>query len=616
MITQRKIAAAGLGRTMANYVKASTALSSDYQVLGAYYGGWDASGTWRRDMSGEIANALGIDRSQPPTVEVLERLFEGRRADNGQKWTDQKREISAVDLQSAVHKSVTLAIIRAKSDAERAALLQAVWRANDFAMRAFAGRLGVGRAGKGGKDGHVPGDVAWCSFMHVTSRPTHPVQDGPTGPTLLKDDALPADPHVHIHNPFWNLLACADGHLRAMDFAQLRHLKEFGGIFQAKLADELRHLGVRTRYNETEQATVIDIVPDAMSELFSKGRASVIIKAKAAAREAGLDWNDLSGKAKHGFFHRAAAEKLAKTDGRSDFERWEAEALDAGWAHITCMTGEPPLNPTDAQRMEQAAAFTARHLAKEFETTAVVDLEVFRRIAAWSLIGVGIKDHRDVNRVVEATLDRGIDFDGKHSNLILGRTRGKIRLTHTVQVELEQAVQSMAYAMGKDHSRSLTHKQAEQAIAASGIEYTDEPGKKIGSEQHAAACAMIEGRRWFMSRVSLAPARPRAFCRRRSRLGRPPGDASWACAKRGDRLTICPKPGSPSAMPCRCSWMGSRMAGSGWTGTQSLWSMRPRSSARASSSSCSASGCSMAASCVRWATGNSAKPLRQRVQPS
>lgn len=493
MITQRKVAAASDGKSMANYVKEATALASEYRVLGAYYGGWDATGTWRRDMSAEIANALGIDRSQKPTVETLERLFEGRRADNGEKWTDQKREISAVDLQSAVHKSVTLAIIRAKSDAERAALLQAVWRANDFAMRAFAGRLGVARTGDGGKNGHVPGDVAWCSFMHFTSRPTHPIQDGPDGPTLLKGNHLPADPHIHIHNPFWNLLACEDGKLRAMDFAMLRHLKEFGGVFQAKLADELRNLGVRVRCNETEQAAVIDVVPDEMSQLFSKGRASVIIKAKQTAKEWGLDWNDLSAKSKHGFFNRAASDKLAKNDGGSEFERWEAEAGEAGWEHTTCMTGEPPLNLTDTQRMEQAAAFTARHLAKEFDTTAVVDLEVFRRIAAWSLIGVGIKDHREVNKVVEATLDRGIAFDDQHSRLILGRTRGKIRLTHTLQVELEQAVQSMAYAMGADHSRSLTREAAEQAIAASGIDYTDEPGKKIGGEQRAAACAMIEG---------------------------------------------------------------------------------------------------------------------------
>ena len=493
MMTHAKIAADNSGKAAAHYYKDTTVLPDQYRALGAYYGGWDATGTWRRDMSDDIAKALGIDRSQKPTLEKLELLFEGRRADNGEKWTAEKREISAVDLQTAVHKSVTLAIVRAKSDAERAALLQAVWRANDAAVRAFMGRLGVARVGKAGRDGHVPGDAAWCSFMHFSSRPTHPIQDGPDGPTLVKSLQLPADPHIHIHNPVWNLLACEDGKLRAIDFAQLRHLKEFGGVFQAELADELRALGVRTRYNETEQAAVIDVVPDDMSLLFSKGRASVIVKAKLRAEELGLDWNKLSAKAKNGFFNQAAQDKLAKNDGISDSERWEAEALEAGWEHTTCMTGEPPLNLTDEQRMEQAAAFTARHLAKEFETTAVVDLEVFRRIAAWSLIGVGIKDHQDVNRVVEATLDRGIEFDGRHSKLVLGRTSGKIRLTHSVQIELEQAVQSLAFAMGTDHSRSLTPEQAEQAIAASCIDYTDDPGKTIGAEQRNAACAMING---------------------------------------------------------------------------------------------------------------------------
>ena len=63
--------------------------------------------------------------------------------------------------------------------------------------------------------------------------------------------------------------------------------------------------------------------------------------------------------------------------------------------------------------------------------------------------------------------DRGIDFDGKNSRLILGRSRGKIRVTHTVQVELEQSVQSLARAMGQDWSRGLSAEAAEQALAVS-----------------------------------------------------------------------------------------------------------------------------------------------------
>jgi len=494
MMTHAKIAADNSGKAAADYYASAVSLPPEWRALSAYYGGWDAAGTWRKDMSAEVAQALGIDLSQKPTIEALTKLFAGKRADNGEKWTPEKREISALDLQTAVHKSLTMIIIRAKSDAERAALMQAVWRANDKAIRAFmVGRLGVARLGKGGRDGHIAGDSAWCSFMHLSSRPTHPIQDGPDGPTLNKALELPADPHIHIHNPVWNLLLCDDGKLRAIDFTELRHMKEFGGIFQAELGAELRALGVRCRYNETEQAVVADVIGDEQSALFSKGRASVIIKGKEAAQALGHNWDDLSAKAKSGFFHQAAKDKLSKNDGLNDTERWEAEALEAGFEHTTAMTGEPPLNLTDQQRMEQAAAFTARLLAKEFETTAVIDLEVFRQIAAWSLIGVGIKDPQDVNRVVEATLDRGIEFDGKQSDLIIGRSSEKIRVTHSVQVELEQSVQALATAMGADFSKALPAEAADRAIAASGIDYSDKPGERIGREQKAAVKAMLEG---------------------------------------------------------------------------------------------------------------------------
>ncbi|MGD0105981.1 MAG: relaxase domain-containing protein, partial [Rhodopila sp.] len=138
MITRRKIAAAGNGKKLMRYLREATTVEHASRQLAQYYGGWDARGTWRRDMAPEIATALGIDPTQAPSDEALERLFEARRADNGEKWTHEKREISAVDLQAAPHKSVTLAAVLAESDAERASILQAIWRANDYAMKAFA----------------------------------------------------------------------------------------------------------------------------------------------------------------------------------------------------------------------------------------------------------------------------------------------------------------------------------------------------------------------------------------------------------------------------------------------------------------------------------------------
>ena len=153
MISWRKIAAAkGTGKALAAYLREVTTVQDANRKLAAYYGGWDAAGTWRRDMSPAIAKALGIDPRKPPTNEALERLFEARRADNGERWTQQKRGLSAVDLTASPHKSVTLAYVRAKSESERAALLQAVWRATEYAMRAYASRFGMSRKGRGGRE--------------------------------------------------------------------------------------------------------------------------------------------------------------------------------------------------------------------------------------------------------------------------------------------------------------------------------------------------------------------------------------------------------------------------------------------------------------------------------
>ena len=40
---------------------------------------------------------------------LLDRLFEAKRGDTGETWTEQKRKVSAYDLTLAPHKSVTLA---------------------------------------------------------------------------------------------------------------------------------------------------------------------------------------------------------------------------------------------------------------------------------------------------------------------------------------------------------------------------------------------------------------------------------------------------------------------------------------------------------------------------
>ena len=129
----------------------------------------------------------------------MDRLFEAKRADTGQAWSDQARKLSAYDLTLAPHKSVTLAAEFASSPAETAMIRHAIDRAGDATMRYVAKELGWARIGKGGQDGAEPGAVAWAAFRHHTARPTLPVQDGPSGVTYLADVPMPGDPHDHIH---------------------------------------------------------------------------------------------------------------------------------------------------------------------------------------------------------------------------------------------------------------------------------------------------------------------------------------------------------------------------------------------------------------------------------
>ncbi len=84
----RKISAKADGKLIRAYLTEHTALDAPMpeehqgRVLANYYGR-DARATWRADMAPEAAAALGIDTTAGPTEQVLDRLFEAKRADTG-----------------------------------------------------------------------------------------------------------------------------------------------------------------------------------------------------------------------------------------------------------------------------------------------------------------------------------------------------------------------------------------------------------------------------------------------------------------------------------------------------------------------------------------------------
>ena len=60
-------------------------------------------------MPALVANAIGINPRMMPRDAELARLFEGKRADNGEAWSVHKRKLSGFDFVFAPHKSVSLA---------------------------------------------------------------------------------------------------------------------------------------------------------------------------------------------------------------------------------------------------------------------------------------------------------------------------------------------------------------------------------------------------------------------------------------------------------------------------------------------------------------------------
>jgi len=505
MMTFRKLAASATGSLLRRYFTENTPapIHDPALVLGkhldpggrltAYYTGRDSRATWRPDMPFAAAQALGIDPTQMPGDKEMDRLFEGKRADNGEAWSKHERKISAYDFTFSPHKSVGLAAEFADAPAESGAIWNGIDRANDAAMRYIARELGWARKGKGGEDGADAGAVGWASFRHHTARPTTLVQDGPNGATYLADATIGGDPFAHVHNAMFNMVATDDGHVGSLDTQRLHtRVHEFGAFAQACLADELRALGIRVGYNETEQAIVIEAIPQLANDHFSKSGRQVVRGAKEYAKKHGLNWDEMTAEQKFEILHeQAAAERLEKHAGKDDRALWREQAQAIGWAHNTAMEGVKYERLSDVERFEQAYEFAARHLEADFQTAAVLDHDKLRLHAARGLIGVGINGPEDIDSVVELLESRGIELRGEHVALLVGMKDDTVSVTNTAQVRIEESLAKQAKQAALDKSGALSTQAIRAAVAASGLDFTSEP--EHGQAQLAAIYALGQG---------------------------------------------------------------------------------------------------------------------------
>ncbi|WP_034998993.1 MobF family relaxase [Beijerinckia mobilis] len=465
--------------------------------LTSYYTGRDSRATWRPDITPAFAKAVGIDPSQMPTSEVLDRLFEGKRGDNGEQWSKQERKLSGFDFTFSPHKSVTLAAEFAATPAESAAIWNAIDRANDAAMRYAAGRLGFARRGKGGEEGVDPGDVGWVSFRHHVARPTVELQDGKSGATYLVEAKTAGDPQAHIHNFFMNMVVTADGRVGSLNTKELTSdlIHELGGFFQGRLADELRRLGAEIGYDRKDEAVVLEAIPQKAVDTFSKRRQQVLRSAKAFAKSQGLDWDELSIERKQTILNESSVvSRYAKQDGKGEKEAWKAQAEAIGWRHETVLTGAKHETLSDAERYDRAYDFAAKRLAEDFKTAAVLNHDRLRVHAVRGLIGSGMEHGRDdIDRVVALLKQRGLSLHGEHVALITSQMEDKVRITNTAQIRIETELANKARAVARDKDGALSAQTVKAAINASGLDFTSEP--EHGAAQRAAIHAFGEGGR-------------------------------------------------------------------------------------------------------------------------
>src|SRR5580658_7701679 len=508
MLNFRKISAASDGAAIRAYMTQDQPEPESLKVRGvaldgrdletgerltAYYTGRGERANWRPDMDPRVTAALGIASADAaPRDGQLDALFEARRGDTGEDWSQHVRKNSGFDFVFAPHKSVSLAAEFAPTEAERQIIRNAIHGASDDALRYAAHDLGYARKGHAGEKGAEAGEIGWVTFAHDAARPTVAVQNGPNGATYLLDAPIAGDPHYHLHNFIPNLVVTDDGRIGSIDSKALTAHKvpEYGAFFQARLADRLRSLGLRIGLDAGGEAAVALDIPESAVATFSKRDRQVVGDAQRYAREHAIDWDELSLERKKQMLHEAsAAGRLGKTKEEAHAV-WREQVAELGWTPTSVLGATQPVERTSDQRREAAYASASASLSAEFQLKAVLDAERLRVHAARGLIEAGAAGGRDVDAVVGLIEARGFVHDGKAVMLIFGLHEGKERISHTEQLRIEQSVAEMSRAAARDRSANLSDAAIRAAIER--VE-ADDAGFLFSKEQLAAIHALGAG---------------------------------------------------------------------------------------------------------------------------
>lgn len=478
----------------------------------------------RRDIDPELAKALGLEPGQLIDRRALANLLAGYGADGsdlpgsqhdvrsykapapaaGEEAPQARERIAYFDFTLSAPKSVSLAWAFAGTEAERASILQCHHVARDEALRYVEEEVGRAHLGHGREGNRTErARFGWIAVDHFAARPTVAVTrpDPATGVVATElyqvpagNGLLPGDPQLHSHCIVPNLMRTESGRFVALNGNLLRdRVHEFGAVYQAVLARELRKMGVAVELDARTQTARVSCIPERAVEEFSKRTrdAEATAKQHFEATNPGKGWDDLPAEAKVSFLKGGAgASRRSKTDDLEQFAAWIAQGARIGWKHATAVSrGPAAAGRARGERLDAALAVADRLFAGELTRRAVLNGSDARLAAARGLIAEGIETTADVSAMTREMARSGVVQDGRLTKLVWREENGRsTRITTELHAAQEQEFVVLARKAAEDRSHGMPRERVDGAATALGIGWQG----RAGEEQRETARAMAD----------------------------------------------------------------------------------------------------------------------------
>ena len=506
------------GKAMAVYLLEQQ-IPAEAMRAAAYYGqtpgiedaiaaGYGAAPLLRTDIDPALADALGLKQGQSIGVDELAQLLSGHRADGtalpGQHQNRDvttyhayddgegrdRHRVAYLDLTLSAPKHVSLAWSFAKTEAERASLLQAHRTAVEKTLRYIERQIIRSRLGAGGSLGYETARAAWITVEHYTARPTQErvCTDPTTGETYteLTSAKVAGDPALHTHALMPNLIRTESGRFVAIDTAAFHgRIHEFGAIYQGILERELIKLNVKAEIDPKTNMVRLPGIPDmAVGEFSKRSREGEAAARKRAARD-GRDWDVLTPE-QQATFKKAGthATRLDKETNAPDWDAWRQQAERIGWTHSTVIQVDPLYVRSRAERFADADRFGLNFLSDMLARKAVLGQgEVLLAIARGFIAAGGLENADDIGLMARHWANSTVMQDGQETRLIWKEVEpGKIKLTTELHRDQEAEFIQLAREAVADRRHALTSAEIAAAVERSGFSYRG----RHGNQQRAA----------------------------------------------------------------------------------------------------------------------------------